>query len=219
MIYEQAIKIDKRGYFNYYCSLLRRKQLIIFTFYTYNDNNSKIIKICLFFSFFGLYFVVNALFFNDSTMHRIYEDQGIFNFIYQIPQILYSMLILSVINTIVTYLSLSEKNIIEIKREKYNFQEKAEKIKKFLKIKFIIFFCLLFILLILFWYYISCFCAVYKNTQIHLIKDTLISYGLSLFFPILLCLIPGIFRIYSLRAPKQNRKCIFKFSQILQSLL
>ena len=126
------------------------------------------------------------------------------------------MIILSVINTIVTYLSLTEKNIIEIKKEKYNIKEKAEKIKKFLKIKFIIFFCLLFILLILFWYYISCFCAVYKNTQIHLIKDTLISYGLSLFSPILLCLIPGIFRIYSLRAEKQNRKCIFKFSQILQ---
>ena len=27
-------------------------------------------------------------FFSDDTMHKIYEDQGNFNFIYQLPQIL-----------------------------------------------------------------------------------------------------------------------------------
>ena len=168
------------------------------------------------FLFFGLYFVVNALFFNDATMHRIYEDQGDFNIIYQIPQIIYSMLITNVINIIATYLSLTEKINIQLKREKNNLKGKIEKYLKCIKIKLILFFCLTFLLLLLFWYYISCFCAVYRNTQIHLIKDTFICYGFSLFYPILLCLIPGIFRIYSLRAPKQNRKCIYKFSKFIQ---
>ena len=41
------------------------------------DANSKIIKLCLFLFSFTLYFTVNALFFNDTTMHKIYDDQGI----------------------------------------------------------------------------------------------------------------------------------------------
>ena len=51
-------------------------------------------------------------------MHKIYEDEGSFNFIYQLPQILYSTMICSVINALVKSLSLSEKNILEIKQEK-----------------------------------------------------------------------------------------------------
>ena len=48
-------------------------------------------------------------------MHKIYEDKGSFNFFYHIPQILYSTLISSVINMIIKNLSLSEKNVLEIK--------------------------------------------------------------------------------------------------------
>ena len=95
--YQEAIKIDKRTYIELYFSLLRRRQVIIFTFYTYNDYNLKIIKISLFIFSFASYYSVNALFFTDSTMHKILEDQGDFNFIYQLPQILYSSLICSTI--------------------------------------------------------------------------------------------------------------------------
>ena len=59
------------------------------------DYNLMPIKIYLFFFSFGLFFTVNTLFFTDSTMHKINEDNGKFNFIYQIPQIIYSTLISS----------------------------------------------------------------------------------------------------------------------------
>ena len=81
-------------------------------------------------------------------------------------------------------------------------------------IKLIIFFILIFLFLILFWFYLSCFCGIYKNTQIHLIKDTLISFGLSLLYPLILNLLPGIFRIPSLN--NQNKECIYKFSKVIQ---
>ena len=52
--YKKALNIDKRTYFQFYFSLLKTKHIIIFTFYTKNDYNSKIIKIILFlFSFFN----------------------------------------------------------------------------------------------------------------------------------------------------------------------
>ena len=169
------MKIDKRTYFQYYFSLLKMKHILIFTFYTYTDYNSKLIKIILFLFSFALYLTVNALFFNDNTLHKIYEDYGKYNFIYQIPNILYSFIINSIINIIIKYLSLTETNIIEIKKEKNNLEEKSNKFLKYLVIKLIIFFILIFLFLIIFWFYLTYFCGIYKNTQIHLIKDTLIS--------------------------------------------
>ena len=49
--YKEAKKYDKRNFYQYYLSLIRTNQLIIFTFYTKNDYNSRIIKICFFFYF------------------------------------------------------------------------------------------------------------------------------------------------------------------------
>ena len=107
-------------------------------------------------------------FFTDETMHKITEDNGIFNIIFQIPKILYSTIISAIINMILKRLSLSELQILSIKKEKKleNAQLKGKKILLCLRIKFIIFFILSFILMIFFWYFISGFCAVYKNTQI-----------------------------------------------------
>ena len=149
-------------------------------------------------------------------MHKIYEDQGSFNFIYQIPILLYSSIISSSLNRIIHYLSLSQNDILEIKYEKQNKKDKSIKILKCLNIKFILFYILSLLFLIFFWFYLSCFCAVYKNTQLYLIKDTLISYGLSLLYPFLINLLPGIFRISSLKAIKRDKHFIYKISRILQ---
>ena len=214
--YDEAKVNDKRTYFQYYISLVKTKHLLVFTFFLNNDYNSMIIKICLFLFSFSLFYVVNALFFNDKTMHKIYEDEGTFNFIYSIPQIIYSSLISSIINIIVKKLSLTNNYFTELKREKdiNEAEKKVIKIKKVMKIKFIIFFILSFVFLILFWYYISCFCAVYKNTQMYLIKDTLISFSFSLIYPFFIYLIPGIFRIPSLNNPEIFYK-LSKFVQLL----
>ena len=87
-------------------------------------------------------------------------------------------------------------------------------LNKTLKIKFIIYFITGFIFLLFFFYYISIFCAIYKNIQYHLIKDTLLSFGLSLVYPFGICLLPGALRICSLS--KKNRDCLYNFSKIIQ---
>ena len=69
--------------------------------------------------------------------------------------------------------------------------------------------------MLFFWYFISCFCAVYNNTQIILFKDTLISFALSMLYPFGLNLLPGIFRIPALRSKKKDKKCLYSFSGLL----
>ena len=150
-------------------------------------------------------------------MHKIYKDSGAYNILYQIPQILYSSITSSVINMILKTLSLSERDILKIKQEKDvdNYFKKANQIEKCIKIKFIMFFIISILLMLFFWYYISCFCAVYTNTQTILFKDTLISFTLSMLYPFGLNLLPGLFRIPSLRSEKKDKKCLYSFSQII----
>ena len=166
---------------------------------------------------FSLYMTVNAFFFTDYTMHLIYTNNGKLDLLQHIPQIIYSSLITTTINTILKQLSLSENNLLIIKQTKHlkASYRRAKEIKSYLHIKFIIFFIVHLLLSIFCWYFISCFCAVYTNTQIILIKDSLISFGVSMLYPFGINLIPGVFRIPALRANKKDKVCKYKFSQLL----
>ena len=221
MEYIEAIKSDKRSYIQYYISLLKNNHLFIFSFFPFNDFNSRIIKMFLFFFFYGLNLVVNALFFTEGTLHKIYQDEGHFNFLYQIPQIIHSSLISGIINILIKYLALSQDSIVKLKQEK-NKEKLDEKYKEFMRdliIKFIAFFVVTFLLLSFFWYYITCFCGIYINTQSHLIKDTTFSFIVSFIYPFGFCLIPGIFRIYALKDENKHRNLLYKFSLILNTIL
>ena len=110
---------------------------------------------------------------------------------------------------------MSEENILSIKHEKVvrNIKRKAEDVMRNLQLKFLVFFILSFFFLIGFWYYAACFCAVYTNTQFHLIKDVLISFGTSQLTPLGLNLLPGLVRIPAL---KNRKEVLYLFSKILQ---
>ena len=215
--YEQAKEFDKRTYSQYYISLLKKKQLILFTFCPANDYNLFSVKICLFLTNFSLYLTINCFFFSDETMHKIYIDNGDYNFLYQLPQIIYTSIISTFVNILLKQLSLSEKNFLELKQEKtpIRIASKSKNIKACLKIKFLFFFIINYLLLAFFWYFISCFCAVFINTQIILFSDTLISFGLSLLYPFGYYLIPGFFRIPALRSNKNDKKCLYTTGSIL----
>jgi len=215
--YKKALEIDKRTYFQYYFSLLKRKQLILFAFYPNNDYNLIPLKISLFLLAFSLYFTMNGFFFSDETMHEIYEDNSSFNILIQIPIIIYSSCVTSVINIILRQLSLSENNILSIKKEKEYMLavKKSKSILRCLIIKFFFYFLLSLLVLLFCWYFISCFGAVYSNTQIILISDSFLSFGLSMLYPFGLNLLPLFFRIPALRAKKKDKECLYKFSKII----
>ena len=212
-----ALKYDKRTFLQYYNSLLLSKHILLFSFYSVDDYNIKIIKITLFFLSFDIYFAVNTFFFNDSTIHQIYEDGGEYNLSYFIPIIIISFIISYFIISFIRYFSLSERFLTEIRnKEKLSKgQDIVQNTKRCLIIKYIIFYVLSFIFLTFFWFYLSSFCAIFQNTQIYVIKNTFISFGISFLFPFIYELLPCIIRIYSL---KNNNECIYKFSKIIQLL-
>ena len=214
------MKFDKRTYCQYYISLLKTQHNLICAIYNNNDYNSGIVKIDLFVIGLTIEYIVNALFYNDDTMHKIYKNKGLFDLETQLPIAIYSTIISTILNYPLDFLALSNDAIINYKQDtsKINIKERAKKLKKILTIKFTLYFIISFLFLLFFWYYISMFDAIYKNTQLHLLKDTLISIGLSFIFPFGIYLLPGIFRMPSLTVNNNKRKCLYNFSKLLQSL-
>ena len=216
--YDLAIQYDKRNYCEYYISLLKTKHCLIFAFFNKNDYNSNIIKIDLFFIGFAIYYTVNALFYDDDTMHKIYEGKGKYDLEIQIPIIIYSSLISIILNTSLSSLALSNDAIIAFKqnKDKTTLIQREQDLYNKLSIKFILFFFISFLFLLFFWYYLSMFGVIYKNTQLHLLKETLVSFGLSLLYPFGILLLPGLFRIPALSNKKNKRECLYNFSKIVQ---
>ena len=217
--FENSIKYDKRTYCQYYVSLLKTKHIIIMTFFNNNDYNSVTVKICLFLFSFSLNYTINALFYTNKTMNKIYEEQGKFDFLYRLPQILYSTIISTIINYLMNSISLTQKNVLALKKKDNSLSEtihnRFSKLFFLLKLKFTLFFDISIIFLLFFWYYISCFSAVYKNTQFYVIKDTLISFGILILYQLIINLIPGFFRISAI---KENKPWLYTISHIFQFL-
>ena len=134
--YEYALKIDTRSYCQVYYSLLKQSHLIIFTFCVKNDYNIFLLKFALFIITFSLFLFMNALFFKDDSLHKIYEDQGKYNFLYQIPQILYSTIVTQIISSLLEKLSLSQDEILKIKENNIKgFNKEVKKAIKYIIIK------------------------------------------------------------------------------------
>ena len=199
--YEEALEKDKRSFTQLYLALIRRKNLLIFSFFYKKDYNSYFIKIFIFFFTFSINLVVSAMFYSDETMHKIYVDFGKFDFTYQLPKIIYSCVISTILENLLNILGLYEKDIIESKKNKQN----KEKVLSKIKIKIIIFFIIDYILLFFFWIYLGCFCALYKNTQIHLLIDVLSSLCISFITPFFVVLLSCSFRLLSLKDDKKKK--------------
>ena len=165
--FKDALIRDKRNFLQYYISLLKTKHSVFYIFYT-KDYNSKIIKVSIQIFDLATLISVNALFFNDETMHKIYVDNGSFDFIYQLPQIIYSTIISFVLNTVNQLLGLTEENILKFKNERLplrNLNQKYNKLIKILRIKFIFFYIFNILFLSVFLFY-----SVNPNNWISIFK-------------------------------------------------
>ena len=212
--YNLALDKDHRGYLKLYWSFLKMKQLLIFTFYTYTDYNLRIAKIALFILFVSFYFAFTALFFNDSIMRQIYIYKGNTDAAVHVPNIILSSLCCLIMNFIIRFVSLSERDIAKINNERNENikRDLCEKTKKALKIKLIILFVISGVLIALCWYYVSAFCAVFKNSQGHYFVNVLVAFIVCNLWPCVTSLIPPLLRIKGL---KGKSPCMYKASQII----
>ena len=115
--FNYAIQYDKRTFCQYYSSLLKTQHSLMSALFNNNDYNSGIIKIDLFFIDFSIEYILNALFYNDNTMHKIYESKGDFDLETQLTITVYSIIISMILNYPLNYLALSNDAIINFKQD------------------------------------------------------------------------------------------------------
>ena len=109
---------------------------------------------------------------------------------------------------VVKILSLSERDLYRLKQDK----KLCNTIKRKMKIKAIVLFGISILLIMLFWYYVSAFCAVFKNSQGHYFINVLVAFIVCNAWPCVTSLIAPALRIYSI---KHNHPCLYKASKIV----
>ena len=213
--FHEAIKFDNRAFIQIYFGILVREHPILFTFFSCDDYNLINIKLVRLIFLIITDMVMNVFFFSDESMHKLYISYGKFDLIQQIPQILYSNIISKIVEIFICYLSLTDKFVYKIKKLCLkNFSIKKE--FKCINIKLILFFIFTFIFIVFYWYVVSAFCSVYKNTQITFFKDWICSLILGIFLPFPIYIIPSALRICSIK--NNNCKCscfIYKLSEFI----
>ena len=218
LTYFEATYKDNRSFFQIYFSLIKTKQIIFFAFSCKNDFNPRTMKLSFMLSIFALFLTSNTFFINDSVLHNLFISNGKIRVLSDISKIGFSFLISVTIKNLLLLISFPEMDIAKIKNQK-NYQTMQKSINMVIT-KCYLFFFVNIIILSLIWIYIASFFMIFRNTQMYVIKNTLISFGLSMVVPFILYIIPAFIRIISVKGDNsQCGYCFYLLAIILQVIL
>ena len=219
MDYEEAIIKDKRSYLRMFWSFLIDSQIILGTFCTENYLNLFVIKLSFFVCTFQISFFLNALFYTDDYISDAYHNEGVLDFISGLPKVIYSFLATLITTNLLKMLSNSKSELIKAIREKsqelrYINIVNAKLIK--LRKKLIAYFILVFLFGIIFLYYVSSFCAVYRYSQKYWFIGCLESFAIDSGVAILICILLAFLRYLAI---KNRIKYLYKLANIISTIL
>ena len=217
MIYEEALSTDKRKFGTLYLNILIQKQAILNIIIDNNKFRSRILKIIIYILSIDLYLVINGLFFSENYIDEIYlstKEEKFFSFIPRsISRIIYTSIVTVIVNFLINCILIYEDKIRStIIREKNDINIMRGEIGKILyrmekNIKIFIF--VNFILMLISWYYISCFNHAYFYTKKEWIKSSVFIIIIAEIFPFLYALIIAVLRTISLLCKSEQ---IYKIS-------
>ena len=213
--YEDALMFDKRSFIQMFWSVLKREHILLFTFFFHNDYNLYYAKNARFIFLLATDMAMNVFFFSDETMKKIYLSYGEYDFVQQIPQIIYSKLLSNLIEVFLCFLMLTDKHYYQIKALTKSDKKEIFDIIKCARTKLIIFFVFTFLVFLFYWYLVTAFCAVYINTQIIFIKNSLLSYAFGFITTFIIYFFPSLLRYISLRCKCCNLKFMYTLSEII----
>ena len=164
-------------------------------------------------------FFLNAIFYTDEYISEVYHNNGVLDFFSSLPKSIYSFFVTIIVENLLKMLSSSKKELLKIIKERKNKKEYLELMEielNKLRKKLIIYYIMVLILGLLFFYYISAFCAVYSNSQKFWFYGCLESLALDLSTPFLFSLILSTLRYLGL---KKHTKCLYVSAGILGNII
>ena len=218
MDYDDAVKLDRRGYCEFFADRLMEKILILDTFFAKEPLKPMTIKIIVFILTILCYFVINGLFYNEEYISKLFhlEKDDFFDFIPRsIKRFIYTLIVCELVQYITEFFFIEEKRIQGIfRRERDNiFVLKKEIILviKQIKKRNISFIIVVIIIFILFFIYVLCFNYVYRYTQTEWIKSSIAIFIANELLALILAFIETSLR-YLAFACKSER--VYQISQL-----
>ena len=210
--YDEALERENRSFCKMIADRLIIKQIFINLFYNSNWIIPRSIKFIFFIVRIDLYFVVNAVFYNEEYIRYLYYSEEEVTFLSFVPKslnrIIYTSIVSSVLDFIISLLFPTENKIKKILVRKKN-NIKAMKIKIFFSVKNIInnyisFIFLSYALTIISWYYITCFNNVYPNLKIEWIKSSIFIIIVMQLLSLIECVLFSFLRFISLKCKSER---------------
>ena len=168
---------------------------------------------------FPINLTMNIFFFTNKSMkvNYIKSLDDISTFWSNIDNTVYSSILANTLLIILKLLCLTHNSVRKLRKinDVSMAQEKSVSVLRCTKARIIIYYILSLFFLIIFGYYVLCFCAVFENTQIELVKSTFTSWLMSLFYPFIICFITSIIRAAS---RKCESKCLHFLKRIMEYL-
>ena len=202
-----------------YWGFLVDTQIILGTFCTDNHLDLFAIKLSFFIFTFQISFFLNALFYTDKYISNAYHNNGVLDFVSGLPKSIYSFIATLITTNLLRMLSTSKNELLRLIIEKLKYKSYISliqiKLAK-LRTKLIIYFIIVFLFSIIFLYYVSVFCAVYRNSQKYWFLGCLESFGIDSSLSIIICIFLAIFRYISI---KKHIKYLYVLGNLISNFL
>ena len=209
--YEKAQKNDKRSFWRIYYICLLSKVRILNTFVLKSPLEIKSLRISLFLFNYSCDFALNAFFYSNQKISDKYHYTGnnllwfslINNLLISFSSALFSIILVGLLNILTN--SKREIKMVFKQDLKNNSNSKKIVIKTLLKIyfklkiKIICYIILEFLIILFFFYYVTGFCIIYKETQFNWLLDSIVSFLLSIIIKLIISFIITIFYFISLK--------------------
>ena len=216
--YEEAIVLDNRSFCKIYWSLIKRNELFLNTFVSWNDYNLFYIKIEKFIIDILTIMTLNGFLFPDDSIHNYFLNGVKYDFSQQILPIILSFIISYIFEILLYFLVMTDRYFYEVKAlsKIEGSKNKIIDVLRGMKMKLMAFYIGGTFFAFFYWYAISAFCSVYLNTQSIYIIDCVISFPIFLIVPFIVYALIALLRIISLKSVNHKKlKWLYKMSQML----
>ena len=187
--FKQAVSMEDRNFFKFFFLLLFNQIEIIKVFFFSGDFDLLPISLSLFLFSIASDYTMNALLFSDDVISERYHNQGELN-----PLTTYALSFLSnLLGCLISYIAvkltsfttLLELLAIEHIKEK-DYIQKLKEIMYTIKVKITLFFIYEISMMIVYLYFLSIFCSVYKASQWNWFTNGIMSNLLSFLYTVIL---------------------------------
>jgi hypothetical protein len=214
-----VIDKDKRKFTTYFCENFKNNQIFINTFFIKDEFRPITLKILILIMTIELYFVINAVFYNEDYLADLFysnEEDKFYSFVTRrFDEFIYTSIICGFISYFVSYIFIDNNKIKKIFRRnkegdiklKYELSVTVKNIQTKFNVLIITSLCLTIIC----FFYISCFNNVYPYIKKEWLKSSIFILVLDQMINFLFTLMECILR-YS--AIKCNSEKIFRLSQV-----